>query len=146
MLSTPSLTVGLPPLAFLLAEDLEVRGHAAGEDHLAGVEAERGGLRAGGGSRGLKLQLLDEPRAEEEGVEAFERERLQAGGLALGRELSPVDGRRQVLPAGVAQHVCDELVPAERAQRALAPMRVSVKPGRLVAVVHGDDEPAFDDA
>ena len=56
--------------------------------------------------------------------------------------MSPVDGRRQILPARILQYVFDELVAAECAQSARAPVRRSEEARRLVAVINREDVPA----
>src|SRR5919202_3688837 len=107
----------------LLHQHLEVRGHPARQDHLARAEPEACDLGLAGGERALALELFEQARAKQERVQAFERDGPQARALARPDDLRPVDRRRQVLLARALQHVFNELLAAEGAQRAPAPVR-----------------------
>src|SRR5205085_4749960 len=85
----------------LLDENLKVRSHRAGQNHLARVESKTRHVGLAQGVRALAFELFEQARAQQERVEAFELDGLKARGLARCDDLSPVDGRRQILLARI---------------------------------------------
>lgn len=127
-------------------QHLETPGHAAGEDHVAGGEAEPGAGRFVGREGGEAFELLEEAGAEEELILPLVCVGSEARPLAGSFDARPVDGRGEVLEARVPEGVVGELVRAEGAERAVGAQARVVEFGRLRAVIHGDDEAAREGA
>src|ERR1700694_1997698 len=76
---------------------------------------------------------------KQELVQPFQAQHQQAGSGTSVDDLSPIDGRCQVLFPGSRQYVVSQLMATERSQRSLMAIRIAQKIVSLGAVIHGDD-------